>query len=169
MEWYVAFVETGKEEYVRRHLTYHFNSETLRTLIPKRKLREKKNNAYVDVFKNLFPGYIFVYTIMDLDKYKIINSLPCVIRVLKNDLHCAPVNDSEMNIILKLVGDSDIIDYSRITIVNSKVTIVDGPLYGIEGIIKKINKHTKRAKVLLNFLGEPRLIDIGLEILHNSD
>ncbi|MCX7923139.1 MAG: KOW motif-containing protein [Clostridia bacterium] len=36
---------------------------------------------------------------------------------------------------------------------NSKVLVKDGPLYGMEGIIKKVNKHTNRAKIQLNFMG----------------
>jgi len=42
-------------------------------------------------------------------------------------------------------------------------------LSGVKGIIRKINKHNNRAKVQLNLMGEPRMVDIGVEILYKLD
>ncbi|MCX7920823.1 MAG: antiterminator LoaP [Clostridia bacterium] len=169
MEWYAVFVETSKEEDVQKWLEFHFNKESLQSLVPKRKLKEKRSGKSYSVIKKLFPGYVFIRTSMDLDKYRIITSVPRLLRILNTGTYYSQIEDEEMSLILKLVGEDSIIDYSRIFIENSRVLVKDGPLYGIEGIIKKINKHTNRAKVQLNFMGEPRFVDVGIEILYNLD
>lgn len=169
MEWYAVFVERSKEEEVQKWLDFYFDRDTLRSLVPKRRLKEKKAGKSYCIFKKLFPGYVFIHTTMNLDKYRIIRSIPGLIRILNTDEYYSQIEESEMSIILRLVGDDSIIDYSRVFIENSKVLVKEGPLRGLEGIITKVNTHTNRAKVQLNFMGEPRFIDVGIEILYSFD
>ncbi|MDN9011682.1 hypothetical protein [Brevibacillus laterosporus] len=35
----------------------------------------------------------------------------------------------------------------------------------MEGQIKKVDRHKKRAKVLIKFMGSEKLVDLGVEIL----
>jgi len=167
MEWYAVFVKTGKEDEVQQWLDFHFDNETLRSLVPKRRLKEKKTGKVYYVLKNLFPGYVFISTDMSLDKYKIIRGIPNLIRILNTGTYYSVIDREEMSVILNLVGDNTVIDYSKVFIENSVVIVRDGPLYGMEGIIRKINKHTNRVKVQLNFMGEPRLVDIGADIIYS--
>lgn len=166
MEWYAIFVETGKEEIVQKWLRFNFSEEILHSLIPQRKLKEKRLGKIYHVIKKLFPGYIFIYTNMDFCKYKILKSIPGLIRVLATDAYYTMIDKNEMEVILKLTSDNPIIDYSKIFIENSRVYVKSGPLYGMEGFIKKVSKHTNRAKVQLNFMGELRTFDLGVEILN---
>lgn len=169
MEWYVIFVETGKEELVQKWLDFYFDKEKLSYLVPKRRLIEKKGGKSYQVIKKLFPGYVFICVDMDLEKYKIIKSIPSLIRILNTGTYYSQINNSEMSVILRLVGDDEIIDYSRVFIKNSKILVKEGCLYGMEGIIQKVDKHTNRAKVLLNLMGEPRMVHVGIEILYKLD
>lgn len=169
MEWYVIFIESGREEKVQKWLDFHFGKETLHYLVPKRRLIERKGGKFYQVIKKLFPGYVFICVDMDLEKYKIIKSIPNLIRILNTGAYYSQINNSEMSVILRLVGDGDIIDYSRVYVENSKILVKEGCLMGIEGIIKKVDKHKNRAKVQLTFMGEPRLVDVGVEILHKVD
>lgn len=169
MEWYVLFVKSSKEEEVQKWLDFHFDMETLRSLIPKRRLAQKKAGKSFSIIKPLFPGYVFVCTSMDLNKYKIIKGIPELMRILNYGTYYSSIENDEMATILKLVGCDSVIDYSKVFIENSRAIVIDGPLYGMESIIKKINKHTNRAKVQLNFMGELRYLDVGVEILYKID
>lgn len=42
MSWYALFVVTGKEEYVSEWLKIHFSDGEILTLIPKRRLIERR-------------------------------------------------------------------------------------------------------------------------------
>jgi transcriptional antiterminator NusG len=168
MEWYVTFVETGKEEVVQKWLDHYFDQKTQRNMVPKRRLIEKKDGKSYPVIKKLFPGYVFICTDMNPEKYRIIKNIPNIIRFLSTGAYYSSIDDSEMSVILRLVGD-DIIGCSKILVDNSKILVKEGCLYGMEGIIKKVDKHKNRAKIQLDFMGEPRTVDVGVEIIYKLD
>lgn len=70
-----------------------------------------------------------------------------------------------MSPLLRLLGNTDIIAYSKIHLENSEVYVNSGPLKGMEGQIKKVDRHKKRAKVLIKFMDSEKLVDLGVEIL----
>lgn len=105
---------------------------------------------------------------MTAETYHLICSIPHIIKMLGTNASCTPIPDHEMTTLLNLINPEDIIDYSTVYMENTKVVVLDGPLVGHEGIIKKIDKHTRRAKVWLHLTGndEPKLVDLGVEILY---
>ncbi len=165
MSWYALFVMTGQEEAVQKYIQLHYN---INTIIPKRKVPEKKDGIWYSVSKKLFPGYILVNIKMDSEKYHIFKHIPKLYRVLGSDINYSCIDEDEISVILKLINDVGIIDYSKVYIENSIITFEEGPLKGLEGLVKKINKHTNRAKVQLNFMGSPRLLDVGIELLSKN-
>jgi transcriptional antiterminator NusG len=163
MAWYAIFVETGFEESVQQYLYYFITN--LHSLIPKRVVPEKRNGKYEKVLKKLFPGYILVQTELNDEMYQSIKYIPHLIKILGYGTNYSPINEAEIAMILKLINNEGIIDYSKVLIENSTVHVKDGPLIGLEGLITRINKHTRRAKIKLNFIGEPRIIELGIEML----
>lgn len=57
-----------------------------------------------------------------------------------------------MGWILKLIGNEEVIEYSTIYVDSSKV------------IVRK-----NRARIVLNFMGNPKIMDVGIEILARFD
>jgi len=52
-----------------------------------------------------------------------------------------------------------------VLIKGGSVVVVDGPLTSMEGLIVDINRRKARAKVRLNFMGEPRIVELGISVL----
>jgi transcriptional antiterminator NusG len=77
------------------------------------------------------------------------------------------IPSEEMLVLLKLINDSAVIDYSKVYFHESKVVVQAGPLKGMEKLIKKIDKHKQRAKVLMSMMGAEQLIDFGIEIVQS--
>lgn len=165
MDWYAIFVESGQEEFVQKSLSLHFEESILQSIIPKRILIEKKQGEVHYVSRIMFPGYVLIRTNMDINKYKKIVSLPRIIRILSDGNYYSRIDDKEMDIILTLTGNSDTVSCSKILFKNSKVYVKSGPLVGMEGMIKKINKHQRRAKIVLDFMGQEKVVDVGVELL----
>jgi len=192
MNWYIFFVKTGEEHFVKDWLNKSFDRETLYSMAPKRIVPEKKNGEVKRVTKNLFPGYIFVKTAMNFSTYYSIRKHSKIIRMLnylnKEDRTCErmvssrnlstdlqqntveehffkKIPEEEMSIILKLLNHDEHIDFSQIYTQESKVYVESGPLKGLEGIIKKIDKHKRRAKVLVSLMGDERIIELGIELI----
>lgn len=162
--WYAVFVQTGKEEAIKNKLQTCLD-EKAKPVIIKRKLKERKNGILKEVQKNLYPGYILIYG--KLNKYDCINinKIPCTIKVLSDKDGPIPIDEKEMQIIERLINMDGIIDYSNAIIKDNKVIITDGPLKNSQGLVKSINKRKSRAKVKVQFLGEERLVDFGINIL----
>lgn len=165
MNWYALFVETGKEEFVREWLEFQFDKNCLTCFIPKRKLIEWKAGEKRTVLRNLFPGYVLIHTAMDYAIYYKIKFTPKVIRVLRGSSYFSVIPDSEIEVVKKLANDKGIIEFSTAFIEGSKISIIAGPLKGNEGLIQRIDKRKKRAKIKLTFSGSERLVDLGIELL----
>jgi transcription antitermination factor NusG/acyl carrier protein len=182
MRWYAIFVVNGKEEEVKRLIYERLGRSTVELCVPKRKVPEKRNGIFYDSIRIVFPSYVFIHTTMCNDVYYKIRQIPNVIALLnfrnkKDILHSAfneednyrDISDREMEFILRILNDEEIIEYSYILLRNEKVAVISGPLKGLEGRIKKIDKHKKRAKLQLDFLGGEKLIDIGVEFIRSKE
>jgi transcriptional antiterminator NusG len=66
----------------------------------------------------------------------------------------------------RLLGAGDVVDYSKVYLVNSRVIVKSGPLRGLEGLIKTVDKRKNRAKILMQFMGFTKEIDLGIEVLN---
>ncbi|MFZ5986036.1 MAG: antiterminator LoaP [Bacillota bacterium] len=167
MNWYALFVETGAEETVEQYIYYHFDKSKCCLVIPKRRLMEVKNGVSSQVTRTLFPGYIFINVDMNADIYHKLRKIPKIYKVInQGGDYYSQVSDEEMKYILRLVKNSNTIDFSQVLIENSEVHVCSGPLLGMEGLIKKIDKRRGRAKVVLNLMGSPKTVDLGVNILN---
>lgn len=184
--WYTVFVKGGHEEYVQEMIHRSFASD-LRTLVPRRTVPERKEGIVTLESRKLFPGYVLINSFMTPEIYYRIKQIPRIIRFLhvqllpqprlagsgayfdqgtiSPDSYVTEVRHDEIRRILELLDDQDNIGLSRVLVTNSKVSVIDGPLKGLEGIIKKINKRNARAKIQISFLGNDHFVDVGVEVL----
>jgi transcription termination/antitermination protein NusG len=162
--WHALFVFTGGEDKVKERLQYRFKDQ-FRIMVPKRKLRERKNGSWYYRTRVLFPGYVILKGNIDAETYYDMKSIPGIIRHLKTGNELASITEGEMNTLSKLVCNEDEIGISSLLIENGNIRIIEGPLYSMEGIIKDINTRKGRAKVVLSFLGEERVVELGVSLL----
>lgn len=166
MAWYSLFVITGQEENVASWLQFFFES-AVKTLIPKRKLLERHNGKNQPVCRNMFPGYVFLSIDMDLNAYYQIKQISGVIRILNYDREKYDQHfQEEIQFILRLLGDGDVVDFSFVYLENNRVKVKSGPLQGLEGRIKSLDRRKQRVKILVSLLGIEKKIDLGIEIIH---
>jgi transcriptional antiterminator NusG len=162
--WYAVFVKTGEEDNVKERLQYKLKT-SFNLFVPKRKLRERKKGQWKEIVRTLFPGYVLVNGNMDDDKYYKFKEVPGIIKLLCSETKPLKISDNEIEILSRLISNGEMIGFSKALVENNKVKILDGPLISMEGYIKKIDKRKGRAKVVINFLGEGRTVDLGLSIL----
>lgn len=166
MNWHAVFGKTGSEDVIEKYIQYHFSGSELRTFIPRRRITEVRQGKAYHAVKTLFPGYVLINTSMDTYKYNIIKSIPQIYSMVnQGGEYCSEIRDEEIEPLLNLARNENIIDYSKVLVENSRVFIISGPLTGMEGLIKKIDKRRGRAKVALYFMGEVKTIDLGVEIV----
>lgn len=165
MDWYAIFTMPGKELEVQKWINLFFDQSICLSIVPRRILTEKKQGRKYKIVKVMFRGYVFVNIKMNDKYYYKLKDIPYVIKVLGDDYRYSKISEDEMGLILRLTEESEIIDYSKVYIKNSKVIVKAGPLRGMEGIIRKIDKRKNRATILINYMGELKRIDLGIELI----
>ena len=166
--WYAIFVSTGEEDNVKERLKYRFGDE-LRFVVPKRKIRERKDGKVRDVLKLLFPGYVLVRGQIDIPQYERFRNVPGMIKLLGDAGKPKKIEAYEMELISRLIVNDEIIGYSKIFEENGLVRVVDGPMMSLEGNIVSIDRRKGRAKVRLFLFGDERVVDLGIEILKPAE
>ena len=163
MKWYVAQVLTGKETNIRDEMQKHCKS-----VVPQELMRERKNGVWKTVTKVLFPGYVFIClnSTLDSEMYYKLKPIPGVIKFLGDP---SPLLDVEANLILRQVLDDDPLGISKVLKEGNKITVIEGPLKGLEGQIIKIDGRRYRAKVNISLMGEPRIVEMAVDVIKNSE
>lgn len=162
--WYAVFAKSGQEDKVKERLEYRFD-DRFRIIVPKRKLRERKGGVWSYVIRPLFPGYVLVNGDIGTEEYYGFKNVPGLFKLLCSGCEPSRIEPYEMEVINRLICNSDIIGFSDVLMENGRVVVVDGPLLSLEGQILNINRRKGRAQVMLNFMGEPRTVDLGINLL----
>jgi len=163
-KWYVLHVKTGKEVEVKNILLRDLPD--IKALVPQRILRERNDGVWKKVIRTLIPGYVFVKVFMDAAMFYKLTGTPSVIRILDNEKGPEPIPEDEMQIVYRLSGDGDPLGISEVFYEGGKITIVSGPLQGLEGQIVKIDPRRFRAKVNITLMGEPRIVELGVDVIN---
>ncbi|MCX7920942.1 MAG: antiterminator LoaP [Clostridia bacterium] len=167
-KWYAAFVLTGEEDNVKERLKYKFRDKNLRVLVPKRKLRERKNGIWENRVRTLLPGYVLLNGRIGIEEYYYLKGIPGLVRILSDKSEPLEINKDEISVISKLICNDEIVGTSNVLIDGSRVEVIDGPLLGLDGLIESIDKRKGRAKVRLNLLGEPRVVELSISTLQSA-
>jgi transcriptional antiterminator NusG len=165
--WYVLFVVTGDEDNVKERLTYKLKLSDLKVVVLKRRLRERKGGIWITKIRTLFPGYILLNGEIKIREYELLKNVPGVIRLLGDNSKPVEISWYEMDVIKRLICNNEIIGCSSIKLDNQNIIVIDGPLLGLNGYIESIDKRKGRAKVRLNLMGEPRVVELSIAMVQS--
>ncbi|HHW57018.1 MAG TPA: antiterminator LoaP [Clostridia bacterium] len=164
-KWYVIFTRTGYENRIKNIFDSYFAHEKIKFWIPKRKIIERAKGRLAEKIKPLFPGYVFINVEMTDNLYYRISEILKKGVFLKEGERPASVEEEEIRLILSLTKNSDLIDISKGIKEGDRVKIIEGPLKGYEGLIKKIDVRKKRAKVMLSVAKQIKSVDLAIEVV----
>jgi transcription termination/antitermination protein NusG len=166
--WHALFVATGEEDRVKERILYRLGDRGIRALVPKRKLRERRNGVWESSIKTLFPGYLLLNGSIGADEYYCMRDIPGIIRILKDKHGLLRIEEHEISILSRLICNHEIIETSHAFLAGGRIVVTDGPLLGMEGFIESIDTRKGRAKVRLNFIGEPRVVDLSISLVQSA-
>lgn len=131
-----------------------------------------KNSEFIrKQLKPMFPGYVFTESIVDEIEFityisKIVRFSKCIFYILgKDDLNYMKLSEDEKDFLLGFCDDEFIVEDSIGFIEGDKIFVTSGPLKGRESVIKKIDRHKRRAEIELEFMGDLRRVNVALEII----
>ncbi|MEG1425989.1 MAG: antiterminator LoaP [Raoultibacter sp.] len=115
----------------------------------------------------LFPGYLFFET-SEIDALAAeLKKIPRFTKLLGSG-EFQPLSPDDIMMIDHLTGKERVLTVSIGYIIDDVITVIDGPLAGFEGSIKKIDRHKRAALVDLTFCGRTIRAKVGLEIVKKA-
>lgn len=177
--WYVLYVRSNAEHRVVEELKKIYEHKKglykFDVFCPESEKYYRDKTAHIMgktyLKRPMFPGYVFVETNMPAIEFKcMMYSVICnssnIIRLLtyggSNEI--AITYDERIRLEYLLKGKR-CLEHSIGYIEGDQIIILGGPLIGIEGRIKKINRHHCSAKIELDMFNKKQLIDVALEIV----
>lgn len=177
--WYVLYVRANKEHKV----VNSFQKAAVQKGLPydlevfcpesehfyKNKQSRTLGKQYIK--RPLFPGYVFVETNMPSKDfqgtfYDVIFNSADIIRLLRyGDSDEIALTLEERQRFEYLLRGKRCVGHSIGYIEGDKVFITGGALIGLEGCIKKINRHNRTADVEINMFNQNKTIKVALEIV----
>lgn len=134
--------------------------------VPRCEVMKKFRGQWIKRAEILIPGYVFVQT-KDPDKLKpALRSVPRFTRLLGNDDMFTPLDDREMAFVQAFTSPgARTVAMSTGIIEGDEVVILNGPLVGHSGMIRKIDRHKRLAYLEMEILGRRKAVKLGLEIV----
>ena len=108
---------------------------------------------------------IFLLSVM---KYQALKQVPKLTKLLGVGEKWTPMTKEDIAIIEALSGKERVVKHSEGYIVGSKVTITNGPLMGMEAMIRRIDRHKRMAWMEIEIFGRKTEIQAGLEIIRKE-
>ncbi len=164
--WYVIQVLTGTENSICIQAKKKIPSSVLeKVFVLHREEKKKIRGEWTVLKKLLFPGYVFVITdhLDELRQY--LKAIIGLTRLLGAGDDIIPLTDEEICLLQRLGGDTHTVKISEGIIENERVIVTSGSLKDMEGYIRKIDRHKRKAWIEVEMFGRKQLVQMGLEIV----
>lgn len=158
--WYVIWTSTGSENRAKESI----EGMVSRCYVPRKVINIKRDGVWKIAEKALFPGYLFVDT-DDVEELSVkLRKIEGFSQLLATDKKIFPLYGNDANFAEKLYNRKGLFDMSEGYIEGDTVRVTAGPLYGLEGLIKKIDRHKRLAYLEYTMFGQTMSTSVGLEI-----
>ena len=174
--YYVIQVQTSKEEKMIAEIKKHLSADFLIDVFSPTYIQRKKiKGEWVDVEKPAFPGYIFIETENVKEIFHQLYYVEGFAKLLgreKNSENFLPLNKAESKMVQVLYGKENFhtLGISEINLEKGmKIRVLRGQLFGLEGLIKKINLHKRYVVITFPFGGKSIEATVGIDIVDKID
>ena len=79
-----------------------------------------------------------------------------------------PLVQEEVELLMRIGTDKQLVEMSSGIIENDRVRILSGPLMGMEGNIRRIDRHKRIAYLEIEMFGRTIEMKVGLEIIRKE-
>lgn len=167
--WYVVQVRTGTEESIRTQCRKTVSAEVLEScFIPYYEEKKRIRGMWTTQKRVLFPGYIFVITEESERLYMELKHVQGLTKLLGIGNEIVALTKEEVEFLTAVGGEEHVVAVSEGIIENSRVRVYAGPLMGMEGYIKKIDRHKRKAWLEIPMFGRMQKVEVGLEIVKKT-
>ena len=167
--WVVAKVTTGKEDEVCETCGDMLSKDVLKDVfVPKYVRLKKYRGEWRRETRPLYSGYVFMVTDDPGALDKALTKVPGYHRLLKAADVILTVNDEEKAFINRIAGRDNVVEISTGYKEGDKITVVSGPMMGLEGDIVHVDRHKRLVTVNISLFGRMVKTTMGLELTYKK-
>lgn len=165
--WCVMQVRTGSEEKICVQCRRVISEELLeRCFVPRFEEKKKIQGKWETLQKAMFPGYVFVITPNPEQLLEELKKIVGLTKLLKTGEEIVALSEKEVRLLGRFGLDKkQVLEMSEGIIEGDKVIVTEGALLGMEGFIRKIDRHKRKAWLEAEMFGRLQKIEMGLEIV----
>ena len=164
--WYAIQTITGKEEMVKLLIKTCVSQDCYEDCrIFYSEIKKRYLGEWHIVKKVTFPGYLFIITDKVEELFFQLKKVPEMTKILGTGHDMVPIKPWEERFLKRLAGETETVSMSYGIQVGDKVTIMQGSLVGLEAMIRKIDRHKRKAWLEVDMFCGKKLLEFGLEIL----
>ena len=116
----------------------------------------------------MFPGYLFIESDEVEELFHELRKIPELTKLLGYGQDIVAISKEEEDFLRKITGGEETVEISYGFKDGDRIVIKEGCLVGMESIIRKIDRHKRKAYIDVNLLGVTRQVEIGLELVEKQ-
>lgn len=170
--YYVIWTLTGKEEIVRDELYAQIGRDNCKAIhILTRERKQKFRGEWQMRKEKLFPGYLLI----DLEEAQVepvrqaLRGATEHAKVLRSGEEFFPLYEQEERFLRRMTGDTTNVAMSVGVMEGDRIIVKEGPLVGMEGKIKRIDRHKRMAILEVELFNRVSEMRVGLEIVEKVE
>ncbi|MFP3870170.1 MAG: UpxY family transcription antiterminator [Syntrophobacteria bacterium] len=157
--WYAVYAQVRHEGKVYSRLV----AKDFECLFPQMERWSRRQNRRRKIQVPIFPGYLFVRSILDNYEHVKILQTPGVVSLVRNNEGPLVVPDVQINSLKTLLGSASVLTTYPYLREGMRVKVVNGPLYGCEGILVRRRKEKARLVVAIDIIQQAVSVEMNEE------
>ena len=168
--WYAIQTTAGHENKVRSLIDRRIKEDTRadeekpirKALVPVQEVVEIKNGKKVNVERKLFPGYVLVEMVSNMETLHTINNIQGVIKFVGTGRDPMPLRQDEVNRLLGIEAPvSEESPKEEIPfLIGQVVEIIEGPFSDFSGSVEEILTDKGKVRVSVSLFGRPTSVEL---------
>lgn len=167
--WYVIQVMSGEERRTME-LSKALLDQSLyqEMFLPEMEVMKRYRGEWHKERQRMFPGYFFVVTEEVEALMLALRKIPRLTKVLGGD--CTPValTEDEVQLLQHIMNPDHVAEVSRGILVGDRLVIESGPMMGLEGMVKRIDRHKRIATLEVELFGRLVETTLGVEVVRKQ-
>jgi len=164
--WYAVRTKVKHEHIAAANLRRHL---ALPVFFPKMRLEKLTRRCLIKVVEPLFPCYVFVYCVVE-EQVNEIQYLSGISKLVEFGGKYPPVPEAVITELQSCFDLDDSITLDRRLAPGDEVTVAAGAFAGMSAKVLMSLPAKKRVRILLEILGRPTTVEVGIEgvVLKNN-
>jgi len=157
-QWYVVRSQTKREKSAAAYLRKQLGLEVV---APQVSYIKSTRRGKVKWREAMFPGYLFVKFVREVDERAVCYA-PGVLKVVKFGDEAPSIDEKFVVNLKSSLSDDDSLEIQREVKKGEGYEVAEGPMRGQEGVVLEVLPGGERVKLLFDFIGGEREVDMDI-------